>query len=315
MPDQNVTTTRAASRLAGLLAGIVAPTALLAALAYYFGWRREEAFAGYFGIDPELLQLSSDEYVLRSVDALFGPVVVLLLVSFVALGLHVLLADRIESVYAAPVVGALGLAALGIGLALAIGHPASSRAIYVQALGLGVGAVLIVYALAHWRRSEPASGALTAMTFVAVGVAVLSMFWATAEYADSRGLEQARKLARDIGVSPSAVVHSKVDLGIDTKGTGSGAAGECEAIDATQSRKSIYRYRYAGFTLLAHRAGKYFVTPTPKGVDAPWDPSNSAVFILPDDGAIRIELLRGSGYRDESVESTFAGAARPAFAC
>ena len=132
MPESDsstVTTTRATGRLAAVLVGVVAPTTLLVALAYYFGWRREEAFAGYFGIDPALLELSTDQYVLRSVDALFAPVVALLLVAFGALAIHALLADRIESDYTAPVVFLVGLAALAVGHALAVGPPVSARAI------------------------------------------------------------------------------------------------------------------------------------------------------------------------------------------
>ncbi len=313
-PDSSiVTTTRATSRLAAVLVGVVAPTTLLVALAYYFGWRREEAFAGYFGVDPALLQLSTDEYVLRSVDALFAPVVALLLVAFGALAIHVLLADRIESDYTAPVVFFVGLAALAVGLALAVGHPVSSRVIYVQALGLGVGAALIVYALAHWRGLQTASSSLTAMSFVAAGVVVVSLFWATAEYADDRGLQAARRLGRTIDVSPQAVIYSKVDLGIDPMGEGSGVVRDCPAIKATQTRKAAYRYRYGGFRFLAHSAGKYFLTPT-HGDGKPWDPAASAVFVLPDDDTIRIELLRGIGYRAESRESTFAGGSLP-FTC
>ena len=63
-----------ARKLLGLIAGIVAPATLLTALAYYFGWRRERAFAGYFGIDPSVLGFSTSDYILRSVDALFVPV-------------------------------------------------------------------------------------------------------------------------------------------------------------------------------------------------------------------------------------------------
>jgi hypothetical protein len=317
MPDPDssiVTTTRATGRLAAVLVGVVAPTTLLVALAYYFGWRREEAFAGYFGIDPALLELSTDEYVLRSVDALFAPVVVLLLVAFCALAIHALLADRIESDYTAPVVFLVGLAALAVGLALAVGHPVSSRVIYVQALGLGVGAALIMYALAHWPGLQTATSSLAATSFVAAGVVIVSLFWATAEYADDRGLQTARRLARNIDVSPQALVYSKVDLGIDPLGMGSGAAGTCAAIQTTQTKKSAYRYRYAGFRLLAHSAGKYFVTPT-HGNGEPWDPAVAAVFVLPDDNTIRIELLRGTAYSEESRESTFAGSQRTAFTC
>ena len=67
------TVERDASRLAGLVRSVVAPATLISGIAYYFGWRREQAFAGYFGIDASLLDFSSTDYVIRSVDALFVP--------------------------------------------------------------------------------------------------------------------------------------------------------------------------------------------------------------------------------------------------
>lgn len=39
------------------------------------------------------------------------------------------------------------------------------------------------------------------------------------------------------------------------------------------------------------------------------------VYVLPDDDTIRMELLRGREYPEETAESTFAGAQKPAFAC
>ncbi|HEY2209483.1 MAG TPA: hypothetical protein VGH26_09350, partial [Gaiellaceae bacterium] len=72
-------------RVAGLIVAVVAPVTLITALAYYFGYRRESAFAGYFGIDPSALGFTTNDYVLRSVDALFVPITVVLLVVFAAL--------------------------------------------------------------------------------------------------------------------------------------------------------------------------------------------------------------------------------------
>lgn len=305
----SATTTRAAGRIVGLLAGVVAPTTLLTALAFYFGWRREEAFAGYFGIDPALLELSTSEYVLRSVDALFAPIATALLVAFGVLLLHVLVAPRVNPVYAAPAVGAVGLVALLAGLALAFGHAVASKWVPLQALGLGVGALLLVYALARARGS---ADGVAALTYIGVAVAIVSTFWATAEYADTRGLRQARKLAADIYVNPQVAVYSKVDLNIDRASTSAGGSEHCQTIHLTRSKRSPYRFAYQGFALLARRAGKYFLTPA--SFPGVWEPSR-AVFILPDDDSIRIELTRGPGYVEETLESTFAGSQRPAFTC
>ena len=70
------------SSVVGLVAAVIAPTTLITALAYYFGYRRERAFAGFSGIDVSALNFTTTDYVLRSVDALFVPAVVVLLVAF-----------------------------------------------------------------------------------------------------------------------------------------------------------------------------------------------------------------------------------------
>lgn len=305
----SATTTRAAGRIVGLLAGVVAPTTLLTGVAYYFAWRREEAFASYFGIDPALLELSTTDYLLRSVDALFAPIAVLLLAAFAALGLHALLAGRIEPVYAAPVVGVFGAVALLIALALASGNEVSTSWIPLQALGLGVGALLLAYTVAMLLRGrEGAAATVLGLTYVGVALAIVSLFWATAEYADERGVRLARKLAADIEVNPQAVVLSKVDLNIDLVASGTEA---CPAMQLTRTKRAAYGFEYVGFTLLARSGGKYFLTPTGDGV---WDVSHP-IFILPDDDAIRIELIRGFSYVPEALESTFAGPQRPPFTC
>ena len=110
-------------RVAGLIVAVVAPVTLITALAYYFGYRREEAFAGYFGIDPSTLGFTTNDYVLRSVDALFVPVTVLLLVAFGAVFLHALAGDRFERVELRPVAVVVGLCALILGIALLAGKP------------------------------------------------------------------------------------------------------------------------------------------------------------------------------------------------
>src|SRR5690348_3289131 len=99
---------RDARTLAGLIGAVVAPATLVTALAYYFGYRRERAFAGYFGIDPSVLGFSTSDYVLRSVDALFAPLVVVVLVAFGVLALHVVLRSRPERMETWPLAGALG---------------------------------------------------------------------------------------------------------------------------------------------------------------------------------------------------------------
>src|SRR5262249_35470783 len=136
-------------RLIGFIAAVVAPATLITGLAYYFGYRREQAFAGYFGIDPNALGFSNSDYVLRSVDPLFVPVPVVLLVTFGALFLHAFAGDRLDRVDVTPIAAVVGVVALVVGIALLAGAPVAHDYGYLQALGPAVGVSLLVFALAR----------------------------------------------------------------------------------------------------------------------------------------------------------------------
>lgn len=56
-----------------LVGRVVAPSTLLVALAFYFGWVLTNSRASYFGIAASALGFSTQDYLLRGVDALFVP--------------------------------------------------------------------------------------------------------------------------------------------------------------------------------------------------------------------------------------------------
>src|SRR3954453_23501261 len=60
---------------------VIAPVTLLSALAYYFGRQYVSARSSYFGIDATLLGFSTQDYLVRSADALFIPLGALALAS------------------------------------------------------------------------------------------------------------------------------------------------------------------------------------------------------------------------------------------
>lgn len=292
-------------RLLALIGAVAAPTTLVAGLAFYFGWRREQAFAGYFGIDQSMLGFSTSDYVLRSVDALFVPLVVVLLVLFGVVTARALLAGRLYRPELTPIIALAGLGAFVVGILLAWGHPVSSGYVYLQALGIGVGALLVADALGHWPKAH--SNSLAAVRFVAVALALLSAFWATSEFANSRGLILARRLAADVTVNPVATIFSSRNLDINPMRYYRG----CSDLVVSKLRGGEYRYRYSGLTLLLRSGGKYFLTPSP-GPTSPWTAEDS-VLIVPDDESIRVEFQRGSGYNRRAVETTAAG--QLAFTC
>ena len=223
-----------------LIGAIVAPTTLAAALAYYFGYRRQEAFGGYFGIDPSLLDSSPTDYALRSVDALFVPFLGALLVVLGVACLAALLAGRRLPFDAAPALAALGAAGLTVGILLAAGHPVTSNWIPVQALALGIGALAVTAALG--RR------ATTAVRIAGFSILLLSLFWAVSEYADDRGDALARRLAANMHVAPEIHIFSKEGLHV----TPGEFPGTC--VTVARSSSADYRYHYSGLSLLVRSA-------------------------------------------------------------
>ena len=283
-----------AARLLRLIGAIVAPTTLVTALAYYFGYRREEAFAGYFGIDPSVVSFSTSDYVLRSVDGLFVPILAVLLVAFAGVCVRPLLPARLSQVNSAPPLAAAGIAGLAIGVALAAAHPPSSSYIYLQALGPGLGAILLVAALE--RRRIPRR-LLMPVRIIGLALVMVSLFWATSEYADKRGADLARKLASDLNRAPQAAIFSKAGLNI----VQSTYPETC--IRTTENPLALYRYRYDTFTLLLRSGGKYFLTPTPN--HGQWDAG--PILILPDNDNIRLEITRGPDYATTPGDRTATG--------
>lgn len=303
-------------RVLSLVAAVVAPATLITALAYYFGYRRERAFAEYFGIDLSALGFSTSDYVLRSVDAFFVPVSIVLLVAFGAAFVHALVGDRLERIDLTPIAAVAGFGALVAGIALLAGKPLANDYAYLQALGPAVGVSLLVYMLA--RRRSVSRHAVSAAAFVGVAVILVSLFWATSEYADSRGRTEAQRLARDITVDPSVTIFSKENLSINPWAPGGGnpqpaKRGTCASISVEKLHAGAYRFAYTGFTLLIRSGGNYFLTPTPVNPNTPWDPALYSVFVIPDDSNIRVELTRGDDYVVNPGEETAKGSL--AFTC
>ena len=79
----------AVRRTLRVLGSVVAPATLITALLYYFGWTATHASAAYLGIDESLLSFSTQDYLLRSVNPVFWPLAVGLIVAALALHGHI----------------------------------------------------------------------------------------------------------------------------------------------------------------------------------------------------------------------------------
>lgn len=86
----------------------------------------------------------------------------------------------------------------------------------------------------------------------------------------------------------------------------------CAPVFVTRSRSAAYAYKYEGFTFLLRSGGRYFVTVTPAYPEHAWQPYEP-VLVIPEDAAIRVQLVRGADYAPTPAEATAAG--RLAFTC
>jgi hypothetical protein len=265
---------RNALELIGL---VIAPTTLLTALAFYFGWTLTNARALYFGIDPSTLGYSTQDYLLRSGDALFVPLTAIVVAALAALAIHSVVGTglrdrrfRTAILRGSLACGGAGAVLLALGI-VALFRPLPYPTYYLFApLSSGLGAVLLAYA-AFVRR-----GWLSPVTVgVVVSLVVLSMFWAASKYADALGRGRAEKLAQNLATRPAVVVYAKQRLHLGVSET------------PLDRRDSAYAFRYSGLRMLVRSGGTYFLLPDG------WTKETGVAILLPDTEDVRLEFRPG----------------------
>src|SRR3954454_8494816 len=83
------------------IGSVVAPFTLLSALLFYFGYASSRAQYAYFGLDVDTIGLSTQDYVMRSPQALLTPLLVLVLLGVAVATAHDRLRRRIRVAKAA----------------------------------------------------------------------------------------------------------------------------------------------------------------------------------------------------------------------
>jgi hypothetical protein len=266
---------RGALELVGL---VIAPTTLLTALAFYFGWRFTNARARYFGIDPSTLGFGTSDYVLRSIDALFVPVAVLAAACLAVVGVHTFVTrlpdprgHRITK-FAILGVGAVGLALLIVGV-VAMFEPLPDTHYLFPPMSSGVGAALIAYALFVARGSFSTTAAVALASFV-----VLSAFWTASTYADALGRGRAEDLVASLDRQPRVVVYATKRLQLPD-----------QVVETRlDQRDSAYAFRYSGLRLLIRSGGKYFL------LTEGWTQDEGVTILLRDADDLRFEFRPGA---------------------
>jgi hypothetical protein len=287
------------------VAEILGPTSALTALGLYFGYVTLLAQFRYFGLDIDTLQLPTREIVLRSVAALWFPLLVALAAAWFLGWVH---GAVMRSAPRAPDRWRhVGAAACTVGLLLSVRGTvgilgpsvAANEPIATTPLALGIGVGLIGYG-AHIRRvavDSSAEGSVRA--WLVAGLVLLCAFWATNSFAAAYGTGQAQRIARNLGSRPELVldVREPLQLGdVESQPPGEplvtvrtlcslDPSTSLPPCDGAGGGSVQFRYRYRGLRLLVQSGSRMFLVP------GRWF-DGATVLVVDLDDEVRVQFLR-----------------------
>lgn len=276
-----------------LVSSIVAPTTVLTALLFYYGYVSTTAEYGYFGVSVGVLGLATQDFLLKSVGTLYAPLAGLLLTVLVCLWAHSAVTAVVARRGAAAKLSRAARALLLIGVTallrgvLGILVPSLSRSepIATSPLCFGVGLITIAYSrhllLSLNRRSMTTTTQpwpeQTAHAIVGALV-TLSLFWAANSFAGAYGRGAALVLAGNLQSRPAVVLDTSERLY-------SGYPGVVEtSLPRTPGQHFAYRYR--GLRLLVESNGRLFLVPDQ------WRVESGATLVVRDDPSVRMQFYR-----------------------
>jgi hypothetical protein len=262
---------------------VFVPTTILTGLLYYFGWTLTTERNFYLGIDPSILGLSMQDYLLRSIVPIFSPLSAILLVALAAIWLDKRLSRWIEGgghrwmlgfVSGTITAAGLLLAIIGVGGAITlVGIP------FILPVALALGPAALSYGLHLWRAirerqaprgQQPPRSTLTLVIIAAFSI--IGIFGLCTDWATFMGRVEAQQL---VASRPRAVEFSAEQLLIDGPGVSVAAIGGSDA---------AYRYRYSGLRLLRFANGNYVLFPEK------WSHKKDSAIVLPNKTSIRLEF-------------------------
>jgi hypothetical protein len=282
------------SRLVRIFGQFVAPTTLLTALLFYFGWAHVYWFFDYFGVDSSVLGASTQDYVMRSVDALFIPLIAVAAVGLALMWGYIALPERARRGPTArwQLIGLTVVAILLLlnGLSALVVKTPLNRGLCVAPICVIVGVVLLWYLILlrrnriqQIRRSDAAILSEWAVMFVLVA---MSLFWIATDYSVAVGQTRARQAAAQLPYRPEVILFSDKDLHLDR------AEVRQTACTTAPNSESAYHFRYHGLVLLIEIGGRYVLVP------ADWERGQGTAIVLPKDagGAMRLEFATADDY-------------------
>jgi len=263
---------RSSSNVLLVLGAVGSPIALGTALLLYFGWVRSQAQAVAFGADVSIFEMSPQDLVLRSVDILFFPIVLLLLGGLLLLRIDPWLRTRAGNV------GAIlrwAWVLVPIGLVLVLVARSVGNVLLPMMVMLAIGGS--AYGSLLRRRDAGDRAPVGGVSLVLVGALLTAtLFWQTERLAQLGGDALADDLKDHVADRlPAVTLLSAGRLHIEATG-----------VDETplEGADSAYRYRYEGLYLLQRSGDKYFL------LTDGWQLDRGRLLVLTDSESIRLEF-------------------------
>lgn len=280
-PEAELEIGEAVPRVLKIIGTVVAPTTLLTALLFYFGRLHITGMFRYLRVNFTVLDLSFQDYLIRSADGLFVPIAAagaLVLVLLWAHGIAVrLLATPVRRAIverAAPPVVVAGLALLVPPVAVLAGSPMLADVPEAPGLCLAAGVLLLAAGARMVRRGRPASaGAVIAEWGSVFVVVAVGLFWAVGNYAIGVGVTRGEQIEHDLPTTPDVVLYSEKDLGIAAPGVTETTCGDAASPSG---------HRYDGLKLVIQSAGVYLFLP------AGWTQENGVALLVPRTDDLRL---------------------------
>ncbi len=274
------------------LAGFVAPVTVLTALFLYFGYVWTDSFYEYFGVDAATLQFSPQDYMLRSVAALYVPVGAILLISLVFVWVQPsVIAFVLRNRHARWwLIAWRGLVTVGLLLVLAgvlfvVAPGTTAPDSMLAPLSLAVGVLLLAYCRSLNRmrtrtRARRAGSRERAATTLVLAVVTLCLFWSANSFAQQYGRGMAVTLSQQIRLRPAVVLDTTEELFLQLPGVTESAL---PAVSADQQ----FHFRYRGLRLLAQADDRMFFVSTG------WSPGSGRTLMLTSGPGVRLQFAAG----------------------
>ena len=250
---------------------IGSPIALATALLLYFGWARSQAQADAFGADASVFDMSPQDLILRSVNILFFPIMLLLLGGLLLVWIEPHLRARSATTGAVLRFAwvAVPIALLLLVLVEPVGYNLLPFFVMVAIGGTAYGNLLRRYASGDTRPPRTANVVLVGALLVA------GLFWQTERLARAGGAALAEDIQAHMANRLQAVtLFTAGPMHID----GQGVQEDQIASDGS------FTHRYDGLYFLQRSGGKYFL------VTDGWPQDQGRLLVLNDSDAFRIEF-------------------------